>query len=204
MYQHLTVLGDSITDRRNHYAHQWYYDWLADWLAIPQVTNLGISGSTVAMPYDPMVQRWQAIPKSTDLLLIYAGINDFGRGTLLGAPDDLTSSTFYGALHRLLQQVKQNYPQTQIYFISHVAIGTDFFPATNQWGYQQYHYEQAITALTHTVDIAHISLYQHPELAFTIPEQATHLSLDTLHPNDAGQLAIAKVLYQTIQKNKSN
>ena len=91
-YQHLTVLGDSITDQRNHYAHKWYYQWLAEWLTIPTITNLGISGSTIAQPYDPMVERWQAIPESTDLLLIYAGVNDFGRDVPLGQFGDQSTA----------------------------------------------------------------------------------------------------------------
>ncbi|MCP8858141.1 SGNH/GDSL hydrolase family protein [Latilactobacillus fuchuensis] len=193
-YQHLTILGDSITDRRNHYATKWYYDWLAEWQAIPKVTNLGLSGSTIAPPYDPMVQRWQAIPTDTDLLLIYAGVNDFGRDTPLGQFGDQTTATFYGALSQLLGRIKRQRPMADCYFISHVMIGTTFFPAVNHWGYRQIDYEQAIQKVTTAFAVAHISLYQHPELSFANAEQADRLSLDTLHPNDAGHLAIAKVI----------
>ena len=193
-YQHLTVLGDSITDQRNHYAHQWYYQWLAAWLAIPKTTNLGISGSTVAQPYDPMVNRWQLIPTDTDLLLIYAGINDFGRDVPLGQLGDQTTVTFYGALQQMLGQISKHYPQATVYFISHVQIGTDFFPAINQSGYRQIDYENAIVQVTELLGIVHISLFNEETLSFANAQQAAILSLDSLHPNDAGHEKIAQFL----------
>lgn len=193
-YQHLTVLGDSITDQRNHYAHQWYYQWLADWLAIPKTTNLGISGSTIAQPYDPMVNRWQQIPTETDLLLIYAGINDFGRDVPLGQLGDQTTVTFYGALQQMLGQISKHYPQATIYFISHVKIGTDFFPAINQSGYRQVDYEKAIVQVTELLGIRHISLFNQKALSFADAQQAEAFSLDSLHPNDAGHEKIAQFL----------
>lgn len=198
-YQHLTVLGDSITDQRNHYAHKWYYQWLAEWLAIPTITNLGLSGSTIAQPYEPMVERWQAIPATTDLLLIYAGVNDFGRNVPLGQLTDQTTTTFYGALQQLLGSITQRYPQTMVYFISHVAIGTAFFPAVNQEGYQQQDYEAAIAQVTALFGVQHISLFHESTLSFADTQQAVALSLDSLHPNDAGHKKIAQLLRTKIR-----
>lgn len=198
-YQHLTVLGDSITDQRNHYAHKWYYQWLAEWLTIPTITNLGISGSTIAQPYDPMVERWQAIPESTDLLLIYAGVNDFGRDVPLGQFGDQSTVTFYGALQKLLGQITKRYPQATVYFISHVHIGTDFFSTVNQGGYQQQDYEQAIAQVTDLFGVQHISLFNESALSFADAQQAAELSLDSLHPNDAGHEKIAQFLRTKIR-----
>ena len=46
----------------------------------------------------------------------------------------------------MLGQISKHYPQATIYFISHVKIGTDFFPAINQSGYRQADYEKATSA----------------------------------------------------------
>lgn len=76
-YQHLTVLGDDITDQRNHYACA-YYQWLADWLRRLQTTNpLIISSSAIAPRLINGQSAGNRPPTETDLLLIYAGINDF-------------------------------------------------------------------------------------------------------------------------------
>ncbi|MFD1319154.1 SGNH/GDSL hydrolase family protein [Loigolactobacillus zhaoyuanensis] len=191
--QHYCALGDSITDRRNQLVSKWYQDWLVEWWQPAKTSLLAVSGSTVCAEFDSMAARSRMIPDDCDLLTIYGGINDFGRSQPLGRFGDTLNTTFYGALDQLLRSISREHPQTAVYFISHVRIGTDFFPATNQFGLQQADYEQAIAQVTAAYAVPHLSLY-HSWLNFATPSLAERYSLDTLHPNDAGQLAIAHLI----------
>ncbi|MFD0896885.1 SGNH/GDSL hydrolase family protein [Loigolactobacillus binensis] len=190
--QHYCALGDSITDHRNHLVDKWYTDWLDEWWQPTKTSLLAVSGSTISSEFDSMAERARMIPDTCDLLTIYGGINDFGRSQPLGRLGDSLNTTFYGALDQLLARVLREHPQTAVYFISHVHIGHAFFPVANAFGLQQSAYEEAIEQVTKVYGIPHLSLY-HSWLNFVDPELATRYSLDTLHPSDAGQYAIARM-----------
>lgn len=98
----------------------------------------------------------------------------------------------------MLSQTLQDHPQTAVYFISHVKIGRLFFPPVNPLGLHQADYEKAIADVTAAYSVPHLSLYQS-WLDFSIPEMAARYSLDTLHPNDAGQLVIARMIKDFIE-----
>ncbi|MFC6171156.1 SGNH/GDSL hydrolase family protein [Loigolactobacillus jiayinensis] len=191
--QYYCALGDSITDRRNQLVAKWYYDWLAEWWQLTKTSVLAVSGATVSAEFDSMAQFCQLIPAGCDTITLYGGINDLGRSQPLGQLGDTAPTTFYGALDQLLVRVLQAHPDAAVYFISHVRIGNAFFPPVNQLGLQQADYEAAIAEVTAAYGVPHLSLY-HSWLNFADPQMAAQYSLDTLHPNDAGQLAIAHLI----------
>lgn len=196
--QHYCAIGDSITDRRNHFVDTWYYDWLNRWWYPKALSLFAVSGATISGGFNSMTVYSRMVPASCDLLTIYGGINDFGRNQPLGQLGDATPDTFYGALDQMLSQTLQDHPQTAVYFISHVKIGRLFFPPVNPLGLHQADYEKAIADVTAAYSVPHLSLYQS-WLDFSIPEMAARYSLDTLHPNDAGQLVIARMIKDFIE-----
>lgn len=198
MYAHYVALGDSITDNRTPYTSKWYHDWLNEWWQPQKTTILGTAGSMVALGHDSMAKRCQQIPADCDILTIYAGINDFGRNQALGHFGDKTVETFYGALEQLFMKCMSAHPDMAIYFISHVHIGTDFFPQKNNFGLLQLDYEEAICRMTQNFGIPHLSLYHNAGFNFFIPTLAEKYSYDTLHPNDLGHYKIAQKIHSYI------
>lgn len=196
--QHYFAMGDSITDPSNQLVKKWYHDWLKEWWQPNQVSLLAVSGATINADYASMAQSCRLIPADCDRLTIYGGINDFGMSQPLGQLGNSDNVTFYGALDQLLRRVLQAHPQMAVYFVSHVKIGHDFFPTTNQLGLQQAAYEEAIAAVTAAYSVPHLSLYRS-WLNFADPVMAAQYSIDSLHPNDAGQLVIAHMIDEFVQ-----
>lgn len=92
------ALGTSITSQ----AH--YTTPLAALLGLTLV-NLGVSGGHLSTPtiggggleiYNSIAD----IPSGADLVTLEAGVNDFIRASALGTSADMTTATFYGALHK--------------------------------------------------------------------------------------------------------
>ncbi len=202
MYKKYVAMGDSITDKENFLPEiKRYYEWLSEWLKPKELEVLGVSGSTISDNTACMIDRINLVPKDCDLLTIYGGINDFGLNVPLGYLGDKNKKTFFGSLYQLFYKVMSLLPKTQIYFISHVHIGNEFFPEKNSFGFEQNIYEKAIHQMTNFFSIPHISLYCLSGINFFIPEMANLYSLDTLHPNSLGNLKIAQTIYNFIRNN---
>lgn len=73
--------------------------------------NYGIVGSTIAYhaSRDPMSVRYVDMPNDADIITVMGGTNDVRNGIQLGQFSDRTNTTFYGALHVLLQGLYTKY-----------------------------------------------------------------------------------------------
>lgn len=77
----ITILGDSLTVGSNLEEHEQATDSypaiLQDILKCKEIVNLGIGGSTIcSLGDDAMVERWEDIPKDSDIIIVFGGSND--------------------------------------------------------------------------------------------------------------------------------
>lgn len=116
----IAILGDSITQGSNMTEEeQALYSvpvQLKNILGAKEVYNLAIGGSTVSrcVTNHPMVDRWNKIPKDTDIIIVFGGTNDalfqnkwdFGE---IEYDKRMTSGTFCGDLDEMLGGIKYVY-----------------------------------------------------------------------------------------------
>ncbi len=77
----ITILGDSITAATNlDEEEQLKYAYpvlLEEILGCKEVVNLGKGGSSVSrVGHYPMVERWENIPRDSDIIIVFGGTND--------------------------------------------------------------------------------------------------------------------------------
>ena len=115
----ITILGDSLTEGSNldeeERAKYAYPVILKDLLGCKEVVNLGIGGSTVSRAGSyAMVDRWQDIPKDSDIIIVFGGSNDclfenkwdYGE---LEYEHRMTDGTFCGDLDELVAGIEYVY-----------------------------------------------------------------------------------------------
>lgn len=73
--------------------------------------NAGITGSTVAEggSSSPMCIRYTDLPNDADIITLMGGTNDKANGVSLGNFSDRGTTTFYGALHTVMQGLYTKY-----------------------------------------------------------------------------------------------
>lgn len=196
----INALGDSIT----------YGDKLADTsLSFPNIVsakagaavlnNYGWNGSNVAGEHpDRLIDRYLAMERDADLILVLGGTNDYGgyneQGTELGTVGDMTPNTFYGGLNLLMCGLKQMYPDAEIVFMTPLRrVG---YMRKNKSGYCLNEYAAAVREMAAFWGIRVIDLFNEPELDFS-SRQASYL-VDGLHPNETGHALLGLCVYRRL------
>ena len=120
----IACLGDSITaasnlDSEDNYQQYSYPTQLDHILGAASITNLGIGGSSIGRYWDnAFVDRYQAIPSDTDLIIVMGGTNDGFCVTEeeRGNMEERKPDTFVGDLDELMRGLKADYPDATIVF----------------------------------------------------------------------------------------
>ena len=116
-------IGDSITQgvywngtkqADSDYPYTFY---LKEILEFSEVKNLGVSGMTIANNSNQVRWLWlndrltyDTYKEDNDLVIIFAGTNDFGYSTPLGDFTSIDNTTFYGALNNALFTLLNRFP----------------------------------------------------------------------------------------------
>lgn len=191
----ITCIGDSITygngGSDDGYGNKISYcNFLSEELKC-QVINLGIGGSAIGDYWDEtsLIRRWEAIPQDSDIIIVFAGINDFFIG-----PDDYGSidenNTFCHDSYCLLNNIKNNYPNADIFVVT-----TYKNQAENWEPFQTYDMKQYMDTLMTYADelgLNIIDLYDSGFLNSQIPEIKKNYVPDDVHPNDNGNKILAE------------
>ncbi|MEF9476802.1 SGNH/GDSL hydrolase family protein [Chryseobacterium sp. 1B4] len=122
----MSSLGDSITYGfipRNYTGYPGQLDSYAKQAAtLLGMTweNKGISGSTLGevtagdtVTRDPMVDRFSSMASDAKVVTFMGGTNDLRNISQLGTMDDRIKTTYYGALHLLIQGLLNKYVYSQ-------------------------------------------------------------------------------------------
>ncbi len=203
-------LGDSITYGHSASAKEKCYVSLFA-AAHPEATvhNFGISGTCIAKHKAPVINmdflnfetRIDDMPQHADLVCVFGGTNDYGRGDApMGKFGDTTSDTFYGALRALSLALINKYPTARIVYFTPLhrsykealAVRDD-----GEWTLDDYVRaikENAAYFAQPVLDLNAISGIQ-PQ----VPILKERYTADGLHPNDAGYEKLFRIVNKFIE-----
>lgn len=157
-----------------------------------EVKNFGHSGATLLRnghrPYNKTKQFKDALTYKADIAVIHLGLNDTDPRNFPHFRDQFISDYLW-----LIDTLRKDNPKLKIFVCQMSPIFTGhprFSSSTFDW----YHtLQKQITHVAHARDLPIIDLYaalhNRPDLVTDAP---------TLHPNAAGAMLIAKVVYQHI------
>ena len=118
----INFLGDSITEGVGTSAPEnIYLNVIKAECNLAEARNYGISCTRIARQADefeyghPFCDRYKSMDDDADSIVIFGGTNDYGHGTApIGAFEDRSEDTYYGAWHVLLRGLMEKYPRATI------------------------------------------------------------------------------------------
>ena len=189
-------LGDSITagyglaDRENE-----RFEALIAKRTGAVTRNYGVSCSCISLdenrPFDDcFVTRQKDMEGDADLVVIFGGTNDQGRGTSpLGTIDDCDYTTFYGALHTLYRAVIKDNPRGTVVALTPLHRGGE---RSNTRGESLKQYVDAIREVAPLYSISVLNLYDEYGIDVTKNREDIEKYMpDEIHPNALGHTILA-------------
>ena len=196
-------VGDSITAGVNTTQGNIYYQLLNAMIGFSSVYADGVAGSCYSVTSDygssitPITQRYQNIPTDSDLVVIFAGQNDFGHDTPIGTIADTTDISFYGALSVVINGILEANPDVRLvlftpthrYGFTSGAYQNDTDP--NGEGHTLKDYVDAIKDIAEMYGVPVIDLFSVSSLNPRISTIKSNYVTDGLHPNADGHYLLA-------------
>lgn len=205
----IAFLGDSITEGVGVADPVNLYWRRVEALTGARSYGYGIGGTRIAPQRTPSLQpRWDRyfgsriadmIPDA-DIVVVFGGTNDFGHGdAALGDPRAPQPDTFCDALHQLLRELIERYPQAQLVLMTPLhRLTENVNVAYNESGIRSEHtledYVDAITTVAAFYGVPVLDLFRTSGLQPAVPVARELYMPDGLHPNDAGHARIAERL----------
>ena len=194
----IVFLGDSITEGYGTSSEEkTFHQLLKEKYQLSLASNCGVGGTRIARQINPSYAnprhdlyfrlRATVMPKDADIVIVFGGTNDSGHGDApFGDIDSTNDYTFNGALNNLIKQLKQDYPNSKIIFLTPIHRLWEN-ECMNNSGYILKDYVNAIITATKRHNVGLIDLFNELELD---PHDET-LVPDGLHPNDSGHKILA-------------
>lgn len=190
-------VGDSIT--YGVHTTKKYYDLLNAEIGFSSVYADGVEGSGYSTAgsggHTPIVDRTANIPTDCDLVVVFAGTNDFGHGAPLGTIADNTDVSFYGAMIKTITDIITAIPSARLVIMTPLhRTGTTYMSEddTNTQGLVLADYVEAEKKVAELYSIPVIDLWSISGLAPRIPIIKTTYMSDGLHPDTAGHILLAE------------
>lgn len=210
----IAFLGDSITEGVNgatgHADGLTYPEVIQEVLGAKEVYNLGIGGSTIGDYWAAaMVNRYQEIPKDTDIIVVYGGLNDVFSGTdvTIGDIETLEDNTFWGDLDTLLAGLRGQYQESWVILVTPMdAVTIEEVRSLNPDMEPIEDYVNAMISLAQKYNVDVIDLF-HNNFLNSYDEGVYNSYVPGCHPNDAGYKIlgehIAKEIIRISMENES-
>ncbi|MFR6331583.1 MAG: SGNH/GDSL hydrolase family protein [Eisenbergiella sp.] len=188
-------MGDSITQAVNldsieNYQDLAYPHVLGEALDARQVYNLGIGGSSIGRYWaDAFVDRYENIPKDTDIILVMGGTNDEFCASLVefGNSAERKKRTFWGDLDELMDGLKENYPHAEVIFMTPLPNSLqDYLKTQHPYLISQDKFADVISQLAQEHGMEVIDLYNSNILDGHDKDNVLHFMPDGVHPNADG------------------
>jgi GDSL-like Lipase/Acylhydrolase family len=180
------VIGDSISSQGQ------YTGPLVGQTGIT-MTNLGASGACLASGSAggslAIYNQINSIPVDSELVLVQAGVNDFGTDNSdLGVLGDTTTATFYGAIHASVVAIRIRAPSAKIVFLTPYsgssAHATHRHFRTNSKGHTLVQFQTAVKVGAAFAGCPVINVGEESGIGYHTPE----LFSDNLHITATGGL----------------
>ena len=206
-------LGDSITEGCGTSSQEaTYHGVLKKLYGMKEARNYGVGGTRVARQGEitslvrdrDFLLRARDMSDDADLVVVFGGTNDFGHGQAsLGEMDDRTIYTFYGALHTLVCDLKDKYPNKPIVFITplhrHNEDGRGAWKPEGVVQHPLVDYVTAVKEVCAYYKVPCLDLFVEEELRASGGDWYPKYMPDGLHPNDAGHEIIARKLGEFLE-----
>ena len=203
----IVFLGDSITE--GHGVKTEYYTFhqiLKRKYELSLACNCGIGGTRIAKRKTPSYDiprhdlyfrlRAQTMPKDVDIVIVFGGTNDSGHGdAVIGDINSNDDYTFNGALNNLINQLKNDYPNSKIIFLTPIHRQNEE-SCMNGTGYVLKDYVDAIIDATKKHKVSLIDLFNELDLNPYDP----NLVPDGLHPNEKGHEILAEFIGNKLEQ----
>lgn len=209
----INFLGDSITEGAGaSCVEKRYTDVLCRMFGLAKANNYGIGGTRFARQIvrsnekfdQDFCMRYPDMDQTADAVVVFGGTNDFGHGDApLGAMEDRTPDTFYGACHTLFNGLLSDYPGKPIVVVTPLhRIGEsnphdDGSKLCNGAPLSEYRRIIMEVALFYSLPV--LDLYASAGIQPSNPIIRERLLPDGLHPNDEGHALIARRIGQFLQ-----
>lgn len=200
----INFLGDSITEGAGTTGpDKVFHQIIKREYGLAAAYNCGVSGTRIAKQTVPENHRYdlyfdlraKAMPSDVQAIVVFGGTNDFGHGdSKMGTIDSTDIYTFCGAVNTLITDLKADYPNSKIIFMTPLRRKTENIP--NHDGKILADYVNAIIEITKKHNIPVIDLFRSDILD---PED-TSVIPDGLHPNDKGHTIMADYIAKELLK----
>ena len=208
----IDFLGDSLTEGKGLDDDGNRYDrYIWKMCGLKKANNYGIGGTRIAYQHKPSEKArhdldfcgrcWDMDPEA-DIIVVFGGTNDYGHGDApIGEAGDTGRETFCGALDYLFRTIRELYPSA---FLVMVTPGHRFDDDTEPpvdklvhkgiEGKQLYEYVNAIVKVCGIHNVPVLNLYEKLGIDPKKPEDREKYTLDGLHYNDNGHVAVANCI----------
>lgn len=165
--------------------------------------NLGKGGSTLAYVDDesanPMVDRVSSVYReiaSPDLIVVEGGANDWKFDVPIGNDDDLDKSTFKGAISLIINDLKENCPNSKILFMTPYKRDK----GKNKIGLYNLDYVNAMKQVCSNQGIDFYDNYHNSGMDFTNKTMRKKIDLGNRHFNNYAQKQLTKLYKKVLRK----
>ena len=213
----IDFLGDSLTEGKgldddgNRYDR---YIWKT--CGLKKANNYGIGGTRIAHQTAPSEKaRWDMdfcgrcwdMDPEADIIVVFGGTNDYGHGDApFGEIGDTERATFCGSLDHLFRTIRELYPSV---VLAMVTPGHRFDDDTNPpeekktklglVGKTLEEYVNAIVEISRRHNVPVLNLYEKLAIDPKKPEDREKYTLDGLHYNDKGHIAVANCIAEFLK-----
>lgn len=199
----INFLGDSITEGVGTSCKDaTYVEVLKKEADLAEVRNYGIGGTRIAeqgtdcngwLDERDFCRRYKTMDDNADIIVVFGGTNDYDHGDAdFGTRYMTTPDTYYGAVNYLMKGLIEKYPTSTIVFMTPMQRLN--LERLNSRGYTLKMYVDAIKEAAERFSIPVLDLYGTLGICPDVKCQLEAYCPDGLHPNDAGNLKIARKL----------
>lgn len=193
----MNVIGDSIV--QGSYGN--FIIPIRNILCLSEARNYGVGGSCLASSsqdeqYPPSVLRYTEMNLDAQIIIVHAGTNDYSAQIPLGDSTSTDITTFNGALNVMMNGLREMYPTALIIFDSILHRYND-----NQLEIKASQYRQAIEDRCLANHIVFYDCYKYSGFDFVKGYYDHILTVDGLHPNQAGANILGRKLAGFIRWN---
>ena len=213
----IDFLGDSLTEGLGLNDGGNRYDrYIEKTCGLKKANNYGIGGSRIAYQRMPSEKaRWDLdfcgrcwdMDPNADIIVVFGGTNDYGHGDApFGEIGDTERTTFCGSVDHLIRTIRELYPKAQLVVVTpgH-RYDDDTVPPQEKFsklglkGKTLEEYADAIVAIAAGHGVPALNLYKKLDIDPKKPEDREKYTLDGLHYNDAGHVAVAKCIMEFLK-----